>query len=96
MEKEYTFVLYTAGLNPDDQQKICDLKKVLQLEFGDDFSLEVINVLENPDLADRQKILATPTIILETPAPTQQCIIDLTNKEKLSAKIESMSKEIEK
>jgi len=93
MKKKYTFVLYTAGLNPEDQQKICNLKKILQSEFGDNFLLEVVNVLENPDLTERQRILATPTIVRENPAPAQRCIIDLTNKEKLSDKVKSMNEE---
>lgn len=47
------------------------------------FKIEVIDILEHPELAENEKILATPTVIKELPPPMRRVIGDLSNAEKV-------------
>ena len=47
------------------------------------YDLEIIDVLEFPDLAEDERILATPTLIKSLPPPLRRVIGDLSDKEKV-------------
>ncbi len=85
MEKknQYLLKLYVAGLNPGIQGSILELKKVLTEKYGDNYELEVIDVLVKPELAEGEKIFATPTIVRKLPGSVKKVILDLKNKERV-------------
>ena len=91
--KKYIFKLFLAGLGPEDQQKIVRLKKLLCSEFGDDFSLEVVNVLKHPELAESKKIIATPSLIRELPLPEERSVINLNAENALPSKLKKPDNE---
>lgn len=92
-DKKYIFKLFIAGLGPDEQHKIVRLKKLLKSEFGDNFSLEVINVLEHPELAESKKIIATPSLIRESPGPEEKSVINLNEEKALPSKLMKLNNE---
>jgi circadian clock protein KaiB len=49
----------------------------------DRYELIIIDVLETPELAEQEKIMATPTVIKELPLPTRRIIGDLTDENKV-------------
>jgi circadian clock protein KaiB len=51
--------------------------------LGNNYELVIVDILERPQLAEEQKILATPTLIRESPLPVRRVIGDLSDKEKL-------------
>jgi circadian clock protein KaiB len=51
--------------------------------LGGEYQLEVIDVLANPQIAEDEKILATPTLIKQLPPPLRRVIGDLSDKEKV-------------
>jgi len=75
--------LYVTGQTPNSQKAIENLKKVLAMELKGAYSLQVIDVLKNPQLAEEDKILATPTLTRILPAPVRKIIGDLSNKDKV-------------
>lgn len=75
--------LYVTGQTPNSQKAIENLKKVLAMELKGAYSLQVIDVLKNPQLAEENKILATPTLTRILPAPVRKIIGDLSNKDKV-------------
>lgn len=75
--------LFVTGLTARSQTAITNLKTLCEEEFGSDYRLEIIDVLEHPDLAEREKILATPSLIRTLPPPIRRLIGDLTDKEKV-------------
>ncbi len=89
-DKKYIFKLFLAGLGPEDQHKIIRLKKMLNSEFGDDFNLEVVNVLERPELAEGKKIIATPSLIRESPPPEEKTVINLNAEKEVSSKLKKL------
>ncbi|MFC1886871.1 circadian clock KaiB family protein, partial [Thermodesulfobacteriota bacterium] len=51
-----------------------------QDEWSKEYSLEVIDVLDRPDLAGQDRIIATPTLVKVSPDPVRKIIGDLSMK----------------
>lgn len=75
--------LYVAGQTANSRRAIENLKSVLEAELKGLYTLEVIDVLENPQLAEEDKIMATPTLMKVLPPPVGKVIGDLSDKEKV-------------
>ncbi len=59
------------------------LKNILEEEFQGIYALKVIDVLQNPQLAEEDKILATPTLSKILPPPVRKIIGDLSDRERV-------------
>ncbi len=83
MPIKYVLKLYVTGLTPRSQDAVKNLKKILSEDYKGVYSLRVIDVVKHPNLAEDDKILATPTLIKILPPPVRRIIGDLSNKEKV-------------
>lgn len=79
----YLLKLYVTGMTPRAEMAIANLKRICEADLGGDYQLEVINVLEHPEKAEEDKILATPTLIKQLPPPLRRVIGDLSDKDKV-------------
>jgi circadian clock protein KaiB len=79
----YTFLLYITGRRQKTLALIETLKGFLTERFKDQYSLEIIDVLEDPRRADDDMILATPTLVKSAPPPIRKIIGDLRNSPEL-------------
>lgn len=79
----YVFKLYIAGQTVRSQQVAHALQRLCNERLKQDFSLEVIDVLENPFIAEEKNILATPTLVCEMPEPPRRIIGDLSDIDKV-------------
>ena len=75
--------LYVTGATPRAETAIANLRRICEQELGGQYQLEIIDVLERPDLAENDKILATPTLIKQLPPPLRKVIGDLSDREKV-------------
>ncbi len=75
--------LYITGQTPKSQLAIKTLHQICQDRFQEEYEITIIDVLENPQLAEEEKILATPTVIKALPPPIRRVIGDLSEKEKV-------------
>jgi circadian clock protein KaiB len=75
--------LYVTGTTPRSLQAIKTLKEICEKDLQGNFDMSIIDVLERPQLAEHEKILATPTLIKELPPPLRRVIGDLSEKEKV-------------
>lgn len=81
---EYVLKLYITGKTPRAERALTNLQRVCDVQLpGATLRIEVIDVLEQPQLADRAHILATPTVIKEQPLPSRRVIGDLSSVEKV-------------
>jgi circadian clock protein KaiB len=81
---KHTVRLYIVGYTPIAQRAIENLTLLCQQpEFNAAYDTEVINLLENPTLAEEEKILATPVLIKKLPEPMRRIIGDLSDREKI-------------
>lgn len=70
--------LYVAGRTPRAERAVATLRRICARELADyQCDLLITDVLSDPQLAEERKILATPTLIKEQPAPTRRIIGDL-------------------
>ncbi len=82
MEK-YVIKLYITGQTPRSQRAIANLRRICEEELRGQYDLVVIDVLERPQLAEDEKILATPTVVKELPPPIRRIIGDLSDAERV-------------
>lgn len=76
---KYVFRLFVAGATAHSRQAILRAREACTAELGDDFELEVIDVYQRPDLARAGRILATPTLVRESPLPVRRLIGNFAN-----------------
>ncbi|MBD3224853.1 MAG: circadian clock protein KaiB [Caldithrix sp.] len=79
----YTLKLYITGKTSRSETAIANLKEICDKELAGQYELNVIDVLDSPQLAEDDKILATPTLIKSLPPPSRRIIGDLSDKEKV-------------
>lgn len=82
-DHRYRLKLFITGHTSRSQSAISVLQDICDNELGGLYELEIIDVLEHPELAEHNNILATPTAIREIPPPIRRVIGDLTDKEKV-------------
>ncbi len=75
--------LYVTGKTPRSERAIKTLQQICDEQLGSAYDLQIIDVLENPQLAEDEKILATPTVIKSLPPPIRRIIGDLSDSEKV-------------
>jgi len=80
-ENEYILKLYITGKTPRSLRAIKNLEQICEEELSRKYSLQVIDVLEQPQLAENDRILATPTLLKQLPPPIQRIIGDLSDRE---------------
>jgi circadian clock protein KaiB len=82
-EKEWNLRLYVAGTTPRAVTALENLKKVCEEHLGQEYSIEVIDLLKSPHLAKGDQIVALPTLVRKLPEPVRKIIGDLSNREKV-------------
>jgi circadian clock protein KaiB len=79
----YVLKLYVTGQTPNTERAITNLRRICAEELGGQYEMQVIDVLEHPQMAEDDKILATPTLIKRLPPPLRRVIGDLSDKHKV-------------
>ena len=75
--------LYIAGQTVKSVTAIANLKRICETHLAGRFSLEVIDLRENPHLAAGDQVLAIPTLVRRLPQPIKKIIGDLSNEERV-------------
>ena len=80
---KYLLRLFVTGASSRTATAITNLRRICDQELEGQYDLEIIDVQEFPDLAEDEKILATPTLIKSLPLPLRRVIGDLSDTEKV-------------
>lgn len=75
--------LYVAGQTPKSITAFANLKKICEEHLAGKYRIEVIDLLENPQLAKGDQIIAIPTLVRRLPEPLKKIIGDLANTERV-------------
>lgn len=89
----YTLKLYVTGKTPRSEWAIVSLRRICELEFPGQYELIIIDVLQRPQLAEDEKIVATPTLVKELPPPLRRIIGDLSNTEQVLIGLDIQSRD---
>jgi circadian clock protein KaiB len=85
----YLLRLFVTGASPRTAVAIANLRRICDQELPGQYDLEIIDVLEFPELAEDERILATPTLIKSLPLPLRRVIGDLSDTEKVLLGLET-------
>lgn len=90
MEK-YRLKLFITGQTSRSSRAIANLRRICEDELGTEYELNIIDVLERPQMAEDERILATPTLIKEFPLPVRRIIGDLSDTRQVLLGLELQS-----
>ena len=79
----YELRLYVAGLTERSLAAIANLHHVCEVHLAGHYSIEVIDLTKQPQLAAGDQILAVPTLVRRLPQPIKKIIGDLSNEERV-------------
>ncbi|MBF0517133.1 MAG: circadian clock KaiB family protein [Nitrospirae bacterium] len=93
-EKELTwgFQLYVVGQRPASIAAITNLTMICKEHLDSQYSIEVIDLLEQPQLAKAHQIVAIPTLVRNLPQPLRKIIGDLSDTDKVLACLDIKAK----
>ena len=80
---QFHLKLYVTGKTPRSEIAIRNLHDLCENYLNGEYRIEIIDILENPHLAENDRILATPTLVKALPHPIRRMIGDLSEKEKV-------------
>jgi circadian clock protein KaiB len=75
--------LYVAGQTPKSITALANLKRLCEGHLAGRYSLEVVDLLSQPQLARRDDIVVIPTLVRKLPPPLRRIIGDLSNQERV-------------
>jgi circadian clock protein KaiB len=79
----YNLRLYVAGQTTKSARAIENLRKICDEHLAGRYHIEVVDLLENPQLGRGDQILALPTLVRRLPEPIKKIIGDLSNTERV-------------
>ncbi len=80
---QWNLRLYVAGQTPRAIAALDNLKRICEEHLAGKYTIEVIDLLQNPQLAPGDQILAVPTLVRKLPEPVRKIIGDLSNEERV-------------
>jgi circadian clock protein KaiB len=90
--KKWNLRLYVAGQTPRSVTALANLKRICDEHMNGEYAVEVIDLMENPQLARRDQIVAIPTLVRELPSPLKRIIGDLSNTERVLVGLDVVSR----
>jgi circadian clock protein KaiB len=79
----WTLRLYVAGQTPRSLAAIANLKRLCEQYLPKRYTIEVVDLVQNPQLARGDQILAIPTLVRKLPVPMRKIIGDLSNTDRV-------------
>ena len=82
-DKLWELRLYVAGQTPKSLTAFANLKQICETHLKGRYSIEVIDLVAQPQLSKGDQILAIPTLVRKLPQPVRKIIGDLSNTERV-------------
>lgn len=83
MNDKYILKLYITGQTPRSERAIANLRRICEVDLHGQYEMVIIDLLERPQLAEDERIIATPTLIKELPPPLRRIIGDLSDTDRV-------------
>jgi circadian clock protein KaiB len=82
-ESPYVLRLFITGASPNSTRAVENLKSFCEKYIKDNYQLEIIDVYQQPDIAEHEQIIALPLLIKKAPGMERRLIGDMANTEKI-------------
>ena len=83
MDGQYDLRLYVAGATPKSLAAIANLRIICETHLAGRFSVEIIDLVQAPELASIDQIVALPTLVRRLPEPLRRIIGDLSKTDRV-------------
>ena len=80
---QYVFHLYVTGASPNSLRAIANTKNFCEAYIKENYELEVIDVYQQPIVAERENIIALPLLVKKYPLPEKRMIGDMSELERV-------------
>jgi circadian clock protein KaiB len=81
--KRWSLRLYIAGQTPKSVAALTNLRRICDEHMSGQYEVEVIDLMESPHLAQKDQIVAIPTLVRQLPEPLKRIIGDLSNTQRV-------------
>jgi circadian clock protein KaiB len=82
-ENIYLLRLFVTGATPNSTRAIANLKEICELHLKGNYELEIIDVYQQPVIAESEQIIALPLLIKKSPFPERRLIGDMSDTKKV-------------
>ncbi|MGA2929165.1 MAG: circadian clock KaiB family protein [Solirubrobacteraceae bacterium] len=82
-QQHYVLRLYVVGATAGSQRAIANLRAICETELAGRYELEVIDIYQQPSLAEGEQIIAAPTLIKQLPPPVRQLVGDMSDRDRV-------------
>jgi circadian clock protein KaiB len=82
-EKGYNLRLYVAGQTPKSMAAIANIRLLCEQYLPGRYTIDIIDLMKDPALAQHHQVVAIPTLIRELPEPIRRIIGDLSNTQRV-------------
>ena len=79
--EDYYLVLYITGASPNSVRAINNIKAICETHLKGNYVLDIIDVYQNPEIAQKEQIIALPTLIKKKPATERRLVGDMSDTE---------------
>jgi circadian clock protein KaiB len=86
--EHYELRLYVTGATPASGRAIANLKAFCEEHLRDHYDLEVVDIYQQPQMAEEDRILATPTLIKRLPLPLRRVVGDLSDSDNVLLRLD--------
>ncbi len=91
-KEHYLLRLYISGMTIASINAVNNLKKICEETIPGRYTLEVIDVRSNPELAKEANVLAAPTLVKKLPLPLRKLIGDMSKAERVLVGLDVVEK----
>ena len=91
-QDRYILKLYVAGQSPKSLNAIANIKKICEQNLQGRYQLKVIDLYQQPQLAQGDQIIAVPTLVRKLPPPLRRIIGDLSDSERVLVGLDIQNK----
>jgi len=83
LNEEYILRLFVTGASPNSSRAITNLKEICETHLKGNYKLEIVDVYQQPLIAENEQIIALPLLIKKSPSPERRLIGDMSDIEKV-------------
>jgi circadian clock protein KaiB len=84
---QYVMRLYVTGVAPSSMRAVNNIKKICEKNFPHQYSLEIVDLYQHPELTQKEQIVASPTLVKTRPLPLCRFVGDLSDSSKVLSRL---------
>jgi circadian clock protein KaiB len=79
----YLFRLFITGASPNSARAVANIRQICESYLKDNYVLEIVDVYQQKEIAEREQLIALPLLIKKQPLPVRRLIGDLSDTRKV-------------